>query len=110
MLRFEPIDLAAHASQAVEFRADSFALSFGSADDFFRDFGESGDRYLDVLAERMGLWKNSCVHVWREDQLVGQVELSIPPANPNEGYVNLYYLVPDKRGRGLGASLDRLVP
>jgi GNAT superfamily N-acetyltransferase len=44
--------------------------------------------------------------VWQESNLIGQVELRGGREDPSEGYVNLYYLIPEKRGAGFGAALD----
>lgn len=49
---------------------------------------------------------NSVVHIWQNQEIVGQIESSIKKNNPQCGYVNLYYLIPEKRGQGLGAALD----
>jgi len=48
----------------------------------------------------------SCVHVWSGQTIVGQLEMGEHKSVPRMGYVNLYYLVPAYRGRGLGRSLD----
>jgi GNAT superfamily N-acetyltransferase len=106
VLRFAPIDLAANGSEAVAFRVDSFEVSFGSAEAFLSEWGRRGERYLDHLRARMSELPGSCVHVWLGSELVGQVELRGGREDPSEGYVNLYYLIPEKRGTGLGAALD----
>ena len=48
----------------------------------------------------------SCVHAWKGDEPVGQIELRDGRETPQEGYVNLYYLMPEFRGDGLGRELD----
>lgn len=106
MLRFSPIDLAVHASEAVRFRIDSFEVSFGTSDPFLSEWGRDGERYVEHLRSRMSELPGSCVHVWAEDTFVGQVELRGGREDPAEGYVNLYYLVPQQRGAGLGAELE----
>jgi GNAT superfamily N-acetyltransferase len=106
VLRFAPIDLAANGSEAFAFRVDSFEVSFGSAEAFFSEWGRQGERYFDHLRTRMSELPGSCVHVWQRFKLIGQVELRAGREDPSEGYVNLYYLKPDKRGAGLGAALD----
>ena len=106
MLRFEPIDLAARGSDAVAIRADSFEVSFGSAEEFFSDYGSDGSLYLDHLRNRMAAQPGSCVHVWNDSAIIGQIELRDGRDDPREGYVNLYYLVPESRGFGIGRELD----
>ena len=43
--------------------------------------------------------------MWLRDRIVGQVEMR-PRGEPRIGYVNLFYLVPELRGSGAGASLQ----
>ena len=53
MLRFAPIDLELRSRAAVAIRADSFEISFGSSDEFFEEYGVTGEGYLDHLPSRM---------------------------------------------------------
>ena len=106
-LRFTPIDLDASGETAVVFRADSFVCSFGSAERFYEADGKGHERYLVWLRQRMQSLPGSCVHVWSGNSLVGQIEMMRFKNDPELGYVNLYYLVPAYRSRGLGRYLDR---
>jgi GNAT superfamily N-acetyltransferase len=108
-LRFEPIDLASAAETAVRFRADSFVCSFGSAAHFHEADGKGHERYLVWLAELMRALPGSCVHVWQGTDIIGQLEMSRFKGEPQIGYVNLYYLAPTYRNRGLGRRLDEYV-
>ena len=105
-LRFEPIDLDSAAETAIAFRADSFVCSFGSAELFYEADGKGHERYLVWMRERMQSIPGSCVHVWSGDTVVGQMEMDRFKSDPEMGYVNLYYLVPACRNRGLGRRLD----
>jgi ribosomal protein S18 acetylase RimI-like enzyme len=105
-LRFEPIDLASTAELVVRFRADSFACSFGSADRFYEADGQGHERYLVWLRGLMQSMPGSCVHIRSGDAIVGQIEMSRFKNEPQMGYVNLYYLAPAHRNRGLGRELD----
>ena len=106
-LRFAPIDLDSSADRVVAFRADSFVCSFGSADRFYEADGKGHERYLAWLRERIQSLPGSCVHAWSGDSLVGQIEMGRFKSEPELGYVNLYYLVPGYRNRGLGRQLDQ---
>ena len=108
-LTFLPIDLDAQAEKAIEFRADSFVCSFGSDERFREADGKGHERYLVWLSERMQEMPGSCVHVWRGDELIGQVEIGRYRPEPTIGYVFLYYLVPECRNLGIGNQLDRYV-
>ena len=106
MLRFELIDLDSTAETAVAFRADSFACSFGSAERFYETDGHGHERYLVWLRRLMQSIPGSCVHAWDGGTIVGQIEMNRFKGEADLGYVNLYYLIPDYRNRGLGRYLD----
>lgn len=69
--------------------------------------GDSVEEYLEWLAKRMIEAPGSCVHIWQRGGIIGQMEMGRFRMDPSIGYVNLFYLIPDCRGRGLGAQLDR---
>lgn len=106
-LRFETIDLQRHADVCVAFRRDSFVCSFGSDEGFDRENGPDGARYLAWLRSRIEDQPLGHVHVWREDSIVGQIEMRVLPGPPISGYVNLFYLLPEMRGRGASSALQR---
>ena len=106
-LSFHPIDLARHAALCVEFRADSYVCGDGDARRFWATAGPAGEDYLRRLAAYMDALPGSCVHVWRGEEIIGQVEMIRDPEDPSAGKVNLFYLRPDCRGLGLGVQLER---
>jgi ribosomal protein S18 acetylase RimI-like enzyme len=105
-LRFEPIDLDSAAETAIAFRADSFVCSFGSAERFYEADGKGHERYLSWMKQLMQSMPGSCVHVWSGETVIGQIEMTRFKAEPQTGYVSLYYLVPAYRNVGLGRRLD----
>jgi ribosomal protein S18 acetylase RimI-like enzyme len=107
MLEFQPIDLERHQDLCVRFRADSFVCSFGSNARFYEEDGNGAERYLQWLKQRIAEIPNSCVHVWQAEQIVGQLEMRRWQRDSSVGYVNLFYLIPEFRGQGLGRQLDR---
>ena len=108
-LVFVPIDLERHADLCVKFREDSYTCSFGSAEKFHESDGKGAERYIDWLRQRMQEIPNSCVHVWKDNEIIGQIEMRRWRIDPSVGYVNLYYLIPEYRGRGIGCLLDEHV-
>lgn len=104
---FRPIDLAQHAAVCVRFRADSYLCGDGSADRFYARAGPDGRDYLDRLAKYMQDFPGSCVHAWLADEIVGQIETVRDPSDASAGKVNLFYLTPEHRGRGLGRQLEK---
>lgn len=103
--RFETIDLSRHAATCVAFRRDSYVCSFGTTERFDADCGPGGEAYLHRLAERMAELPAGYVHLWRDDEIIGQMEMRLRD-EPPIGYVNLFYLRPDARGSGAGEHLQ----
>ena len=106
MLRFAAVDLTRHFDTCVRFREDSYICSFGDATQFYGDDNRGVDRYSQFLTERMASFPGSCQHAWLGDRIVGQLEMGRVRADASIGYVNLFYLIPEMRGQGLGAELD----
>lgn len=100
-INFEQIDIKKHRNTVVEFRKDSFKVSFGDAS----GFGEEID-YLSWLEEKIREFPKGFVLVEENGKYIGQLELTIRKYEGNEiGYVNLYYLIPEARGLGKGKEL-----
>lgn len=100
-LSFRPILFPEEVACAARHRRDSFVVSFGHAD----MFDESKYvRYLTRLSERL---PGGIAFALLESEIVGQIEAQVRP--DGTGYVNLFYLVPKWRGRGLGNQLNDYV-
>ena len=103
-LTFRTIDIPTHAAECVRFRRDSYACSFEDGlERFATENGSDGAGYLTWLAERIREFPAGCVHAWLGDRIVGQIESRL--REDGSGKVNLFYLVPDVRGLGLGQQL-----
>jgi ribosomal protein S18 acetylase RimI-like enzyme len=103
-LRIVPIDLARDAQACIDFRRDSFFESFATHDGADAEMGADGALYLEKLRARIAEVPEGNCHVWHGDRIVGQTEMRISE-DPRMGYVNLFYLVPEFRQRGLGRVL-----
>jgi len=103
---FRPVELPRDAERCIAFRKDSYMVSFGTDEAFYRDNGPNGERYLDFLSQRIALDPNYVVFALEHDNLIGQIELGPYRADDTIGYVNLYYVVPEARRRGIGKQLD----
>jgi ribosomal protein S18 acetylase RimI-like enzyme len=99
-ISIKTIDLSLNADAAVAFRRDSYVCSFGSD----QAFGNADD-YLPWLKGRIASQPAGHVHVWDGTKIIGQMEMVLHQTEPVRGYVNLFYLVPEARGRGIGATL-----
>ena len=102
-MRFGPIDTKKHRDYIIPFRRDSFVASFGTDEEFG---GE--EEYLDWVKTRSSEFPDGFVLVWEDEIPIGQIELTIREYEGKIiGYINLYYLIPEKRGLELGKELHR---
>jgi hypothetical protein len=107
-ITFEPIR-PENFSLAFQFLRDSFAVSFGSDPGLWPNrLGElTAAKYSESLQLKLAKNPSSAVHVFDGQDIIGQIELSVKKDDNSCGYVSLYYLVPERRGQGLGTDLDR---
>lgn len=103
-IRIEPIDLSRHAQTCIDFRRDSYHASFGTHEGCDAEMGADGAIYLEKLRKRMAEVPEGNSHVWHGDRVIGQLEMRFAE-EPGMGYVNLFYLLPEWRKRGLGWRL-----
>lgn len=103
IFRFVNIDLDSekHREIVTKFRRDSFELSFGDGFDF------DEEDYLHWLKEKIVDYPKGFVLVKENNKYVGQLELSIREyVGKDIGYVHLYYLISEERGKSMGQELD----
>ncbi|RLL48444.1 GNAT family N-acetyltransferase [Oceanobacillus piezotolerans] len=99
-MKFKEIEIKKHRDKVVEFRKDSFKVSFGDTSGF------NEEEYLHWLDEKGKDFSKGFVLVEEDGKYIGQLELTIREFEGKEiGYVNLYYLIPKKRGKGKGKEL-----
>ena len=98
MLEFRKIDFENDMSVCIDFRADSFRASFPEPDNWKDHWNEN--EYRSWIVEHAKQYPDGVLHIWREEEIIGQLEFAY--ANGN-GHINLYYLLPDYRGAGCGA-------
>jgi RimJ/RimL family protein N-acetyltransferase len=102
--RLAPIDLARDAEVCLAFRRDSYVASFGSDEGVEEEIGRDGEIYLGHLRERIAQVPEGNSHLWRDGRIVGQTEMRLSH-DADVGYVNLFYVLPEFRERGLGRRL-----
>lgn len=105
-LVFQSIELSKSSGLCIRFREDSFVVSFGDATKFYEDDHKGAERYLDWLQNKLTKDPASAVHIWEGSAIIGQMELGVFKNDPDIGNVNLYYLIPEKRGLGYSRYLD----
>lgn len=105
-LVFRPLRLPDEGALAVHFSEDAFVCSFGTAERFWAEAGRDGRKWVERLAEKLQQDPRNAVNAWLGEDIAGQVVLGSSETQPSAGHVNLYYLVPRCRGRGLAQQLD----
>ena len=103
---FRPIALPRDAPLSVHFSEDAFVCSFGTAERFWAEAGRDGRKWIARLGEKLEQDKRIAVNAWLGGNVVGQIVLGESETQANAGHVNLYYLIPRCRGRGLAQQLD----
>jgi len=109
-LNFKPIQ-ACHLPLAYSFLRDALGISFGEdSSKWPNNLGNlMENNYVEIIEKKLARDPLAVIHVWLNDEIIGQIESSVKKDNPECGYVSLYYLIPTKRASGLGAQLDDFV-
>jgi GNAT superfamily N-acetyltransferase len=105
-LDFRTIDLEKHGDLCIRFREDAYICSFGSAERFYEADGKGAERYLEENKKRIQDQPESCVHIWKDNQIIGQIELERWFKDATIGYIDLMYLIPEYRGKGIARLLE----
>lgn len=105
VLVLRPIDLDRHVETCLAFKRDTHLCSFGSLDGFFDDDGRGEERFVERLRRKIVEEPQSCLHVWKAEQIVGQLHLG-RFVDPSIGYINLLYVVPEWRGKGVAPRIE----
>jgi ribosomal protein S18 acetylase RimI-like enzyme len=102
-LNFRTIDIENDKDMIIKFRKDSYVVSFGSEEGFGDEMA-----YINRIKERVNKFPHGQIIIEEDEEPIGQMELQIREYNGTEiGYVNLFYLIPEYRSKGLGKELIR---
>lgn len=102
-MNFRTIDIEKDKDMIIKFRKDSYVVSFGSDEGFGDEIA-----YINRIKERVDKFPNGQVIIEKDNLPIGQMELQIREfAGKEIGYVNLFYLIQDYRGKGHGKDLIR---
>lgn len=105
VLAFKPVDLNNHLEVCQRFGLGTHVRAFGF-DERFHNADGGAEVYAAWLRQKALSLPGCLVHVWRGDEIIGQIEMGTVPSDPSIGYVNLLYLIPERRGQGLGTLLE----
>ena len=98
-LTLRTIDPTKDADLCAANHYDACLASFGDAARY-----EGRDAYLAWLRREVEEYPEGFVLAFKKDRFIGQLELQVP-YGMTTGYVNLFYISPDVRGRGYGRRL-----
>jgi ribosomal protein S18 acetylase RimI-like enzyme len=100
-LHFRTIDMETDLQTCLQFRKDSFRVSFAGDISTFHE-----DEYINHLRQRIRLFPWGYVMVEEDSRVIGQMELFIRDYEGRDiGFVSLYYLIPESRRKGYGRQL-----
>jgi ribosomal protein S18 acetylase RimI-like enzyme len=100
MITFRTIDLKKDRTSIINFRKDSFIVSFGNLVGFHEGL------YLTYVQKKIEQYPKGFVIAELDGKTIGQLELSVKEYQGRKiGYVHLFYLVPEQRGLGNGNEL-----
>ncbi|GGH74973.1 ribosomal protein S18 acetylase RimI-like enzyme [Pullulanibacillus pueri] len=95
---FRPIDVFRDRQTIIDFRKDSYIVSFGTPE----ELGDE-DMYVAWMAMAASMYPKGFVIMEYKGVPVGQIELEMIVYEGRPiGYVDLFYLIPEFRGKGYG--------
>lgn len=101
-MNLQKIDVDKHRNVIISFRRDSFKVSFGTDHDF------DEDEYVRWVQDQSALFPDGFILLMEKGVPIGQLELTLKDYEGSKiGYVNLYYLIPERRGSGMGNKLHQ---
>ena len=102
-MQYRTIDFEKDKELIIKFRKDSYVVSFGSEEGFGDELA-----YINRIKERVKKFPEGQVIIEKDNLPIGQMEMQIRDFDGKDiGYVNLFYLIPEYRGKGLGKDLIR---
>ena len=108
-VEFKKADLVNDLKLCIQFRKDSFLASFGSADEWVKQSGEKGEKYIDWLRQYAKQNPDGVIHLWKNNKIIGQIECKVESSFPGKAYINLFYLIPEVRGTGVSKLMHEYV-
>ena len=109
-IEFKHADLKQDMASCIEFRRDSFQINYGAEKSFDSEMGAAGEGYAACLHRFQEKFPYGVIHVWRDAQIVGQIEFNIEELFTDKAFIPMFYLIPSQRGSGIGSMMhDYLV-
>lgn len=96
-----PADFAA----CVRMNREMYVASFGTEEGLEEIDGPGHAIYLEQLRGKIAQLPEGNVHLWREGEIVGQLEMRLLDDEPDVAYLSLIHVSPEWRAHGLGKRL-----
>ena len=104
-IQFKRADLKQDMLSCIEFRRDSFQINYGAEKSFDKEMGASGEDYATGLLDFQEKFPYGVIHIWRDDDIVGQIEFYIEALFTDKAFIPMFYLIPSERGSGIGSMM-----
>ena len=104
-IEFKRADLKQDMASCIDFRRDSFQINYGAEKSFDNEMGVDGESYAKGLREFQEEFPDGVIHIWRDSQIIGQIEFYIESLFTDKAYIPLFYLIPSQRGSGIGSMM-----
>ncbi|MEJ2794626.1 GNAT family N-acetyltransferase [Iodobacter sp. LRB] len=108
-MEFKKIDVQCDFDLCLKFRKDAYLCSFHTLDSFTEFVGVDGADYHHKILSRIDDPQWGYFHVYSEGQIIGQIEFKTYSHLEQTGYVHLFYLAPEYRGKGYFKLLNQFV-
>jgi len=100
-LQFKPINLQQNADLCLKFIKETHLCSFGSMEGFE---AEGTERFIQRIADKLSQDPESCLHVWNDNAIVGQLNFGTF-VDPAIGYISHFYVTSEWRGTGVASEM-----
>lgn len=104
-IEFKRADLNENMSSCIEFRRDSFQINYGDEKSFDNEMGLAGETYASGIVEFQEKYPYGVIHVWRNTEIIGQIEFHIEALFTDKAFIPMFYLIPSQRGSGIGSMM-----
>lgn len=97
---FRAINILKDKDTIIEFRKDTYLISFGSLEGF------DEVSYIERITERVNSFPDGQLIIEDSGKAIGQIGLVTQNYKDRDiGYVNLYYIIKEYRNKGIGQKL-----
>lgn len=100
-LIFNSLNIATDIESSIAFRLDTYIESFKTIEGFWESMGGSKSEYEHKLKQRIQQQTRIYIRPHYQNQAIGQLEYAFNSALDDYGYLNLFYVIPAWRSKGM---------